>query len=717
MQIRSFIISAFMFCVLSSSTVAQNLLVYHVVGDVKYVRDGVSYELTMNMTVQQSTELNIPYDGKVEIVDIDNHRRIILDKPGRGTLKALSSASGANVTEVNQRYVEYVKKQMTNTALTSQKRYTDFATVTRQIAVFTKEEEKKGGNEKQETQKKDDSIDVDDFLNDFDGFFDDEDEFFGNTDDFFKRDPNKSMNEDYNDFKEKIYKDFEDFRKRINEEYVQQVRKPWKEAESATPVERPKFEEVKPVIFTPDEEATDKWKVFDKIEVAAKNVVKFAKKEVEKLKGKRQPQPPRPDLPDDPEEAPIEEITVEPVENYGIPEQPIPAPQLEFKDFPFTFYGTDMTVRLDESKRLYLSKVTPDKVADILQDQLFTEYYNNTKIDCLKLRDTYHLNDWAYLQMVFTMSEQFCGPDTKEAVILAGALMNQSGYKIKYAYDYNNPDHMYLLIGSEHIIYDANYFVDTDDTDCNYYIYPLDTKPKSNIYIVQGKYKQTQTASLYIRHAQEFSDKSERTRTIQSRFHPEMKMTVSINKNLIDFYDKYPSSYVGDNNLTRWAILANTPFSDEVKQQIYPGLRKALDGLSDSVKVARILEMVQPDPNANEYGLPYEYDDSIWGHDRAFFSEETLYYSGSDCEDHAILFTRLVRDLVGLDCILIYYPGHLAAGVCFNEPISGKSYVVDGMRFVVTDPTYSYAPIGMEMKFKGFSEIRQEDVKAIVLDN
>lgn len=710
MHIKSLLLTAFVFCALSFPTVAQNLLVYHVVGDVKYVRDGVSYELTMNMTVQQTTELNIPYEGKVEIVDTDNHRRIILDKPGKGTFKALSSAAGANVTEVNQRYIEYVKKQMTNTALTMQKRYTDFATVTRQIATFDAQNAKKEGQKAKEKSDDDD-------------FFDSDEDFFGNTDDFFKRDPNKGMNEDYNDFKKKIYADYETFRKRINEEYVQQVRKPWKETEAAKPVERPKFEETKPVIFIPTEEATDKWKVFEKIELAAKNVVKFAKKEVEKLKGKRKPQPARPDLPEEPEEADIEELTEPKAENYGIPEQPIPAPMLDFKDFPFTFFGTDMTVRLDESKRLYLSEVSPDKVADILQDQLFTEYYNNMKIDCLNLRDKYHLSDWAYLQMLYSLSEQFCGPNTKEAVILAGAILSQSGYKMKYAYDRNNKEHMYLLFGTKHRIYSSPYF---PDTDCDYYIYPLNTKTDGNICIVQGKYRQTQSASLYIPNAQEFAQLNGESRVIQSPHYPEMRMTVKINKNLIDFYNQYPSSQMGANNTTRWAMLANTPFDEETKQQIYPDLRKALEGKTDVEKVARILDMLQPrnladntlmPPDYSEFGLPYAYDDKVWGDDRAFFSEETLFYPSSDCEDHAILFTRLVRDITGLNCVLIYYPGHLSAGVCFNEPVDGKSYIVDGMRFTVCDPTYTGAEIGMEMPLENIREIRQEDVKAIVLDN
>lgn len=48
-------------------------------------------------------------------------------------------------------------------------------------------------------------------------------------------------------------------------------------------------------------------------------------------------------------------------------------------------------------------------------------------------------------------------------------------------------------------------------------------------------------------------------------------------------------------------------------------------------------------------GSEYEYDDKVWRHDRAFFAEETLYYPYCDCEDRSILFSRFVRDLLGLD--------------------------------------------------------------------
>ena len=68
-----------------------------------------------------------------------------------------------------------------------------------------------------------------------------------------------------------------------------------------------------------------------------------------------------------------------------------------------------------------------------------------------------------------------------------------------------------------------------------------------------------------------------------------------------------------------------------------------------------------------------------------------------NCEDRAILFTRIVRDLLGLKCILIYYPGHLASAVCFNQQVTGDYILLSGNKFVVCDPTYIGAPVGLTM--------------------
>lgn len=60
-------------------------------------------------------------------------------------------------------------------------------------------------------------------------------------------------------------------------------------------------------------------------------------------------------------------------------------------------------------------------------------------------------------------------------------------------------------------------------------------------------------------------------------------------------------------------------------------------------------------------------------------------------------YSRLVRDLLGLRTLLVFYPVHLAMAVAFNEKVDGDYIVCQGQRFVVCDPTYIGAPVGATM--------------------
>lgn len=77
-------------------------------------------------------------------------------------------------------------------------------------------------------------------------------------------------------------------------------------------------------------------------------------------------------------------------------------------------------------------------------------------------------------------------------------------------------------------------------------------------------------------------------------------------------------------------MYANTPMSEDVKRQIYPDLKAAINGCDQLTAVNKLLNFVQT-------GFEYEYDDKVWGDDRAFFAEESLYYPYCDCEDRSIL--------------------------------------------------------------------------------
>ena len=71
----------------------------------------------------------------------------------------------------------------------------------------------------------------------------------------------------------------------------------------------------------------------------------------------------------------------------------------------------------------------------------------------------------------------------------------------------------------------------------------------------------------------------------------------------------------------------------------------------------------------------------------------------TDCDDNAIFFAQLVKNLLGMKVVIIHYPGiHLAAAVKFdNSNMQGDYVTVDNARYFICDPTYFGSNIGMAM--------------------
>lgn len=290
------------------------------------------------------------------------------------------------------------------------------------------------------------------------------------------------------------------------------------------------------------------------------------------------------------------------------------------------------------------------------------------------------LCDWAYLNLIDAFAKDHFGKGNT-ATLITAYIYSQSGYQMRLG---RNGNKLYLLFGSKHGIYDKGYFL---IDGINYYSLSDDTQKME---VCDFAFPKEQSLSLYIPQSQLFTYQSTPIRNLSSDRYKDMTLNVQVNKNLIDFYNTYPTSEVNGNFMTRWAMYANTPMEQEVQKQLYPILQEKVASLNEHDAVDKLLNWVQT-------AFVYEYDDKVWGHDRAFFAEETLFYPYCDCEDRAILFTRLVRDLLGLKCILIYYPGHLASAVCFNQQVKGDYILLNGSKFVVSDPTYIGAPVGLTM--------------------
>ena len=456
-------------------------------------------------------------------------------------------------------------------------------------------------------------------------------------------------------FMDSVKTEYQNFRQKINAEYASFLRGIWKDEQSQPappPLEEPA--PAPPVIF-PEE---------DRQKPVEDNPVEIE----EEPRPAPAPQP----MP----VAPIEEVPTVPVFHQ------------------FDFYGAGLKVRLSPAQTFRLSDTTPNTIGD-LWERLSEADYANLVYDCLQIRQTYSLCDWAYLQMLAALSEQYFHGRCNEATFLTAYLFCQSGYTIRLG-EWNGQ--LYLLVGTPHQIYHHGYY--TIDGN-NYFVYNANP---DRLNVCDVKFQGESMLSFYVPQLPKLPESLSETRILCSERYADMKVASQVNRNLLEFYSQYPTSVVGDNVCTRWAMYADAPLCTPAETHVVNVLKEKLKNCDEQLALNKLLNFVQT-------AFVYEYDDKVWGGDRAFFGDETLFYPYCDCEDRSILFSKLVREILGLEVLLVYYPGHLATAVHTRTDIAGDYILLNGKRFLVCDPTYVGAPIGKTMP-----EMDNQSAKVILLN-
>ena len=168
-----------------------------------------------------------------------------------------------------------------------------------------------------------------------------------------------------------------------------------------------------------------------------------------------------------------------------------------------------------------------------------------------------------------------------------------------------------------------------------------------------------------------------------------------INKNLQDFYRDYAKCDV--------VLHYKAPMSEDLRKQLYDALKKEIAGKSQKDAANILINFVQT-------AFEYKTDGDQFGYEKPFFLDETFYYPFCDCEDRAMLFSTLVRDLMGLETVLLDYPKHIASAVRFTEDIKGDALEFkDGSVYLICDPTYIGATIGVCMP--AFKQVAPEIIR------
>ena len=454
--------------------------------------------------------------------------------------------------------------------------------------------------------------------------------------DYFKR----QRNEAFQSFKKKSQEKIETFRKKANAEFSEYLKKTWKRETLEPPLPVPDKEPDVPPVVLPTID----------MDVPEDNLIDV--------------------------NINFPRLDAQPTRIEPVPYRPKPAE----KRLTFTFYGTTSSVRFDTAKAVSLNGSDENAVSRFWRD-LSGEAYDNVIADCQAIREERDLSDWAYYKMTEKVAETLFGTQNERRVFLAW-LLAQSGISIRLGRDGEN---LHLMLGVSDLL-----FGKTQWEKDGVLFFVADNDRVDAMYVMDATFPGTSPVRMRMKARNVFEVDLSSGRILKSARYPSAEATVSCNKNLIAYLEDLPITAIGKTGDVDFARYAETPLSAGAEEGLYAVLKQQITGKSEEDAANLLLNFVQT-------AFAYKTDVEVWGRERPFSPEETLYYPYCDCEDRAILFCRLIRDLMGLDAAFVSYPGHLATAVCFTQDISGDYFLVKGKKYVVCDPTYINAPIGRTM--------------------
>lgn len=351
-------------------------------------------------------------------------------------------------------------------------------------------------------------------------------------------------------------------------------------------------------------------------------------------------------------------------------EQPEPVESSGTLSLNVDFYG-------NESKLPY-----PLGIPQIyrISSESISEYFNKTSnspsifmlvSNLQTLKKKLQLNDWGYYQLVESCAAQL-ESDASSKTLLSWVLLIKSGYNAKAGFSGKK---VYLLLPFCEDLYN-NYYIRIDDQD--YFIQSQDVNAEEiqQMTVHKADYPDNQLFSLMIDQLPDLGTKMiSREFVFQGK-----KLIINESERLINFYKDYP--------LCEMKVYFSSPLSEMALTALDNYFKPLFSGLTEKEKVALLLLFTQK-------AFPYQTDKDQFAHEKYFFSDEIFYYPYSDCEDRAILFTKMVKHFTNLNCIGLDYPGHVNTAVSFNEDTKGTFITVKGKKYIVCDPTYINAPIGL----------------------
>jgi len=340
--------------------------------------------------------------------------------------------------------------------------------------------------------------------------------------------------------------------------------------------------------------------------------------------------------------------------------------------------GQELTFRCDPQSRHPLrGDVNPQAIAEFWEHQAKLDYQDILE-QLYAAKQGLLLNDWGYVRLVWSFAREL-QPATSEANLYGWFLLTKSGYRARLGY---GDGKAYLLAAADNTIYGVPYYTVKGTRYFN--LSYMDGEPRPNLMrTYDGEYAGAENGlDLQLRQIPRANAKENKRQLAFKYDGKKYSVPVVFSEERVNFFHAYPQTDI--------PIFFQAAVSGTAEQSLVKGLAPLIEGRTERDAVNLLLRFVQT-------AFEYKTDHQQFGKEKYLFVEETLRFPYSDCEDRSIIFSYLVKRLTGLDVVALKYPNHIATAVRFRGPVKGTTVNVQGETYVICDPTYINASVGMEM--------------------
>jgi len=336
------------------------------------------------------------------------------------------------------------------------------------------------------------------------------------------------------------------------------------------------------------------------------------------------------------------------------------------------FMGVDYHVSNALDKAVTLKGIDENSLADGLET-LYKSNYKPLLEDLRAMRSRDLGNDWALYLVVKQIAEKFGGKN--ESVLMRQFLLNNLGFRARMA-KVIQKNALTLLVAPASQLYGCAFI---SEGGAKFYDVEAD-QPYSYKMCAKEAPDAKHKIDMSMRQTPRFAGSRKSSSHQGERYKAAASASVPVE--LMEFYKRLPQC--------DYSVYATAKVDKKFSDEVLDALRPAIKGKSEREAANILLDFVQS-------GFEYATDPEQFGYEKPFFVEELFYYPYCDCEDRSMLYRYLVTQLLGLDVILLDYPGHIATAVRFNGDVPGDFVVGGGGKYIVCDPTFIGAPVGMAM--------------------